>query len=435
MAAEPEVKYDVIVIGGGPAGMMAAGRAAQSAARVLLLEKNPSPGKKLLITGGGRCNLTNAQPDHQLFLDKFGPSAKYLHSAFAQFGVPETMDFFHKNRVYTKIEAEYRVFPSTEQAQTVLDALRDYIAKVKVEVRTNAEVSALEVKDGRIAGVRLGKTEKLFRAHTYILATGGKSHPETGSTGEGFQWLKSIGHMIVEPDSALVPIKIKGKFVKKLGGLSFDDAKLTLTQEGKKPVSRHGKLLFTHFGLSGPLALNMSKQVGEWLRDGDVTLSLDILQHMDHGAADRHVQALFAEHQNKMLKNVVGYLVPPKMESALLDLTGIDPDTFINKVTRAERQAIVRFLKGFQLHVQGLIGPDQAIVTSGGVPLKEVNFKTMQSRVFDNLFLVGDLLDIDRPSGGYSLQLCWTTGWVAGTSAARVARHIAKEIAAKAPVK
>ncbi|MEI8103419.1 MAG: NAD(P)/FAD-dependent oxidoreductase [Candidatus Moraniibacteriota bacterium] len=427
--AENDVLYDVVVIGGGPAGMLAAGRAASKGARVLLVEKNTTLGQKLLITGGGRCNLTNAQPDEKVFLGKFGKDAKFLFSAFSQFGVPETLEFFHKRHLYTKIEGENRVFPVTEQAQSVLDVLLRYMEHYDVSIRTNTPVSAFEIEDGKVVGVHAGQgaKKKLIRAHAFIVACGGTSHPETGSTGDGFDWMRSIGHVIADSDPALVPVKIKGRFVKKLSGLSLPEAKLTLPMADQKPFSQSGKFLFTHFGISGPLVLNMSKRIGEQLKYGEVTLSLDWMPHMDHGTVDRHIQGIFAIHQNKQIKNIIGQLVPPKMESVLLSLAEIDPDKEINKVTHEERISIVKILKGMELHVQGLLSPDKAIVASGGVSLKEIDFKTMESRLHANVFVVGDMLNIERPSGGYSLQLCWTTGFVAGTHAAKIGKQITND--------
>lgn len=411
------VNYDVIVIGGGPAGMMAAGRAAELGARVLLLEKNPGLGKKLLITGGGRCNVTNAEFDQHIFLEKFRQNAKFLFSSFSQFGVSDTFEFFEGQGMPMKVEAEKRAFPKSEKASSVLEALEKYMALGKVTVQSGAEVVGLEGDGGILSGVRL-KDGTLLEAQSYVLATGGKSRPETGSTGEGFEWLRSIGHTVLESDPSLVPVKIKEEWVRKLSGLSLKDVKLTLLQNNKKQVSKKGKMLFTHFGLSGPLVLNMSKDIGELLKYGSVEVSLDLMPTLDSGATDRRIQEVFREFQNKKVKNTLSELVMPTLAPVLIELSGIDGEMFVNKVPREERLKLTRLLKDLRMTVTGLLGVEKAIVTSGGVTLEEVDFKTMQSRICPNLYVVGDILNIDRPSGGYSLQLCFTTGFVAGTAAA-----------------
>lgn len=417
------MQYDVAVIGGGPAGMMAAGRAAECGARVVLLEKNASLGAKLLITGGGRSNVTNAEFDRNIFLGKFKDAAKFLFSPFAAFGVQDALDFFHTHGMPTKIEAEKRVFPASDSAQSVWDALVGYMREGEVTVLSGMEVTGLERADGKISGIRL-KNGDLVNARAYILATGGKSRPETGSTGDGFLWLREIGHTIIEPRPALVPFRVRELWVHALSGVSFPDVKLTVFQNGTQQENRRafpprrGKILFTHFGLSGPLVLNMSQDIGEFLQYGEVTVSLDLIPHKNIGELDAHVQALFVPNKNRRIKNSLEGFVPPLLVPALLSLAGIDPEKPVHSVSREERLALARSLKDLRMTVTGLLGEDKAIVTSGGVALEEVDFKNMRSRLYPNLYLVGDILDIDRPSGGYSLQLCWTTGSVAGIAAA-----------------
>lgn len=412
------MKYDVIVIGGGPAGMMAAGRAAELGARVLLLEKNPTLGKKLLITGGGRSNVTNAEFDPHLFLAKFKDAAKFLHSPLSQFGVQDSLDFFVSHGMPTKIEAEKRVFPVSDSAQSVWDVLVRYMQAGKVTVLADREVSGLTVANGSISGVQL-KNGESFEASTYILATGGKSRPETGSTGEGFRWLRKIGHSVSEPKPSLVPLRVRETWAHRLSGLSFSDAKLSVFRDGKKQESRRGKILFTHFGLSGPLALNMSRGISESLPYGAVTVSIDLRPETNLGELDAELRTLFDGQKNKQLKNSLDGFAPALLIPILIKLAGVSPEKPVHSVSRTERLALVRLMKGLAITVTGLLGADKAIVTSGGVSLEEVDFKYMRSRLYLNLYLVGDILDIDRPSGGYSLQLCWTTGYVAGTAAGR----------------
>ena len=411
------MKYDVAIIGGGPAGMMAAGRAAECGAHVVLLEKNASLGEKLLITGGGRSNITNAEFDRSIFLRKFGDAAKFLFSPLSKFGVQDTLDFFDALGMPTKVEAEKRVFPESDRSQSVFDALLRYMDQGDVTVLSDMEVAGLDVSNGEVTGIRLTDGE-ILRARSYVLATGGKSHPETGSTGDGFRWLEAIGHTIVTPRASLVPLRVRETWAHELSGASFSDVKLSVFQGGKKQESRRGKLLFTHFGLSGPLALNMSRNIGELLHGAPVTVSVDLFPGTDIGEIDKRILAAFAPQKNRQIKNSLDGLVVPLLVPVSLDLVGIDPDTPVHSVTREQRLGLARLLKDLAMTVTELLGEDKAIVTSGGIALPEVDFKDMRSRLYPNLYLVGDILNIDRPSGGYSLQLCWTTGFVAGTSAA-----------------
>lgn len=416
-----ERKFDaeVIVIGGGPAGMMAAGTAAQNGARVLVLEKNTGLGKKLLITGGGRCNLTNAGlADRAVLVEKFKGGAKFLFSPFSKFGVTETLAFFHSRGMLTKVEEEGRVFPVSDRSQSVFDVLGTFLNEGKVVVRKGMEVNGFETKDGKITGVRVADGDALY-ARRYVLATGGKSHPETGSTGDGFLWLEMLGHTVNHPAPVLVPVRTKERFVSEFMGVGFEDVKLTVLQREKRRVSARGKLLFTHFGVSGPLVLNMSRTIGEYIQKGGATLSFDLFPSVDAGTLDKKIQEVFALNLNRNAKNSLENMLPPTMVPVLLRLSGIDQEKPTNDVRREERMALVRLLKDFRLTASGLLGVDKAIVTSGGVALAEVDCGAMRSRLYQNLYLCGDILDIDRPSGGYSLQLCWTTGHVAGTAAVR----------------
>lgn len=395
--------------------MMAAGRAAECGARVVLLEKNTSLGQKLLITGGGRSNITNAEFDEHLFLQKFGTAAKFLYSPLAQFGVQSTLDFFHMRGMPTKVEAEKRVFPVSDNAQSVWDALVSYMREGNVTILTGMEVAGLEVVGSNISGVRM-KNGSIMRAHSYILATGGQSRPETGSTGDGFRWLEKIGHTIVAPRPALVPLTVRETWAHALSGASFPDVKLSYFQQGRKIESKRGKLLFTHVGLSGPLVLNMSRSIAEFLQYGTVPVSIDFFPEKNIGEIDHDIQTCFEANKNKQAKNGLDGFLTPLLIPTLLGLSGINPDTPVHSVTRDERLSLARKTKDFRLTVDGLLGADKAIVTSGGVALEEVDWKHMRSRKFSNLHFVGDVLNIDRPSGGYSLQLCWTTGYVAGNS-------------------
>ncbi len=410
--------WDVAVIGGGPAGMMAAGTAAAKGARVVLLEKNDSLGKKLLITGGGRCNVTNAEFDTKKLLAKFKESGKFLFSPFSQWAVKETLDFFHMRKMQTKIEAEQRVFPISNKSQSVWDTLVKNLRETAVTVISNAPVTKLHRQNDMITSIEL-KRGSIIRAKSFILATGGTSHPETGSTGDGYKWLRELGHTVSEASAALVPIALKNP-AKNASGVALPNAKITLFQNEVKQDQRIGKILFTHVGLSGPAILNMSRDVGELLKYGQVFIEIDLLADMGYEKVNETLQSLFSTHSNKKIKNALPDIVATALTPLLFERAEIDPETPCNSVTRDARIRLMKTLKHLRFEAKGLLGMDKAVITAGGVALDEVDFKTMRSLKYQNLFLVGDILNIDRPSGGYSLQLCWTTGHVAGVAAVQI---------------
>lgn len=418
--------YDVIVIGGGPAGMMTAGRAGGLGKKVLLLEKNESLGKKLRITGGGRCNLTNAEFNTRVFLSHFKDSDKFLFSPFSQFGVKNTLDFFDSRGCPTKIEDRKRVFPKSDSAESVWNVLIEELKKNKVEVMLQSEVFEFvkSSDENSIESIKL-KNGKILKAKSFVVATGGKSRPETGSTGDGFVWLQNLGHKVVEPKPSLVPLVIKESFVKDLQGITLLDVKVNVFQDGKKQkifeketavLKTSGRLLFTHFGVSGPLILNMSKSISEFLDYGEVVLKIDLVPSLAMDTLNTELQKIFLTNAKKKIKNSLSDIVPSALIPVLLNTSAIDQDLFCSNITREMRVGLIELLKAFPLTVKELAKEEKAIVTSGGVVLEEVDFRTMRSKKIDNLFLVGDILNIDRPSGGFSLQLCWTTGFVAGSN-------------------
>jgi len=408
--------YDIIVIGGGAAGMMAAGVAASRGKRVLLIEKNRKLGEKLSITGGGRCNITNAEEDANALLAHFGAAGNFLHSPFSRFGVKDTFAFFESLGVPLVVQARKRAFPKTEHASDVTNALFRYLREKGVEIRTGLPVTGIAKARGRIESVRVGGIA--YSASSYIFATGGVSHPETGSTGDGFGWLAELGHAVMKPTPTIVPLRAKDAWVKSLAGIALPDMKMTFSVNGVRKFSVRGSVLLAHFGLSGPLILNAAGKVADLLYEGEVSARIDTYPDMDLGILDRYISSVFDEHKNKLLRNAFREIAPTGTGDALLALLpAIDPDTKVHSVTKEERRALAALLKSLPVSIQGLMGFDRAVVADGGVPLSEIDMRTMRSKKVGNLFVVGDLLNISRPSGGYSLQLCWTTGFVAGTSA------------------
>ncbi|MDO8575520.1 MAG: NAD(P)/FAD-dependent oxidoreductase [bacterium] len=415
--------WDVAVIGGGPAGMMSAGRAGELGAKVILLEKNPELGRKLLVTGGGRCNVTNAEFDNRKFLEKFRGDGKFLFSAFSEWNSKNTIEFFESHSVPTKVENEGRVFPVSNSSESVLGVLLSYIKKGGVTVKTNSAVKELVGEAGIIKSVILENGEEIF-AKSFIIATGGKSYPKTGSTGDGFVWLSKLGHKMIKPDSALVPVNIKDEWVRNLQGVAMPEIKISIFQDDKKIESKKGKILFTHFGISGPTILNMSRKINELIPYGDVIISLDLMPNFDFSTIKTELERIFKENINKKFKNALSSIVPSALVSTIAEKSGIDEDKPNHSITREEKIRLMHVLKDIRMEVHSLMSPENAIVSSGGVDLNEVDFKTMTSKLYPNLYLTGDILNINRPSGGYSLQICWTTGFVAGSNASSISKNI-----------
>jgi len=408
--------FDVIVVGGGASGMMAAGRALELGKRVLLLEKNRNLGEKLKITGGGRCNITNAEFDIHKLLSKYGKAKDFLYSPFSQFGVQDTFDFFEKRGLPLVVQARKRAFPHTEKAIDVFKVLQKYIRHHKSLVRTNSAVEKINFSEDKVRNVVVGDTK--YMADTFIFATGGVSAPKTGSTGDGFKWLAKMGHTVKESNPNIVPLLVKEKWVKDLSGVSLSFMKINFFLGGKRQFSKVGKILFTHFGLSGPLILNSAHLVNDLLEAGEVTARIDMYPDTDLGTLEKDIIKKFDTYKNKTLKNILVEISPHGVAPALVLLLGEElSEKKVHSVTREERKMIVHLLKEMPVTVQGLMGFDRAVISDGGIVLEEIDTKTMRSRKFKNLYITGDLLNIRRPSGGYSLQLCWTTGFVAGTHA------------------
>lgn len=413
-----ENKFDVIVIGGGPSGMMVAGRAGERGLKVLLLEKNKGLGDKLKITGGGRCNITNAEPNKEKFLSHYGESKDFLYSAFSQYGVKDTFSFFESRGLPLVVEARERAFPKTQKAEDVFKVLEKYLKKNRVTVKTGVRVSQLKASRGIIQSVVADR--KTYEARAVVLSTGGLSHPETGATGDGFSWLADLGHTVRQPTPDIVPLAVKEKWVKDLSGVSLSFMKITFFLDSKKAFSKTGKILFTHFGLSGPLIMNSARAVKDLLRAGMVTAQIDLYPDTDLGNLDKNLVKIFDQNKNRDAKNIIKDFTPDGLDKAVAGLLkNIDLNKKVHSLTVPERKQIIQLLKALPLTITGLLGFDRAVVSDGGVMLTEMDMRTMRSKLYDNLYITGDLLNINRPSGGYSLQLCWTTGFVAGDNILR----------------
>jgi len=408
--------WDVIVIGGGASGMMAGAVASSLGKSVLVIDKNKNLGEKLKITGGGRCNITNNEPDIHKMLKVYGEGAPYLYTPFSIFGVGDTFKYFESRGLPLVIQARNRVFPVTEKAFDVYNVLFKELNKNKAVIKTNCTVYDFIRKDNKIVDINtsLGK----FYAKSFILATGGMSHPETGSTGDGFKFLREIGHTIINPSPDVVPIMVGDSWVKDLAGVSLSFMKITFFLDGKKQFSKTGKILFTHFGLSGPLILNSAKNIKLLLDQGVVTAQIDLYPDTNIGDLEKRIIKVFDLNKNKMLKTVIKDTVPDGMTNAFLEIIDfIDLDTKVHSVKKEERREIVDLLKALPISIEDLMGYDRSVVSDGGVVLSEIDMKTMRSKLYSNLYVTGDLLHLNRNSGGYSLQICWTTGYIAGVSA------------------
>lgn len=401
--------YDVVVIGGGPAGMMAAGRAAENGAKVVLLEKNDRLGVKLLITGKGRCNITNSRDAVREMVNRFGKNGKFLFSGLSRFGVNEIIEFFSSRKLKTKEERGGRVFPVSDRSVDVLKVLKGYLKENKVEVKLKSEIKKIKNKENKIEYIELKSGEKII-ADKFIIATGGKSYPETGSTGDGYNWFKKLGHTIEKLEPSLIPILCKEKLIRELEGLSLKNVEISLWQENKKIKALMGEAIFTRNGLSGPIILDLST----FITKGEYKLKIDFKPALEFAVLKKRIDKDFQEFNNKMFKNSLEKLLPKKMIPVFIKLSNIDPEKKVNSITKEEKLRLVHLLKEFELNVAGLGGYDKAIVTKGGVRLSEVDPKTMKSKVVDNLYLAGELLDLNGPTGGYNLQVCWTTGYIAG---------------------
>lgn len=404
----------IIIVGGGAAGMIAAIAAAEKGNNVILFEKNEKLGKKLFITGKGRCNVTNACDMESLF-ENIMTNSKFLYSAFYGFDNQETIRFFERIGCKLKIERGERVFPVSDHSSDIITALSRQMIKHNVEIRLNTPVKKLLTKEEHIIGVVTENGTPEY-ADAVILATGGLSYPVTGSTGDGYRMAGEKGHSLKETSPSLVPLVIQEEWCKSLQGLSLKNVNVSLKQNGKKAFYEgFGEMIFTHFGVSGPLILSASSYYAKL--QANITLHLDLKPALNAEQLDKRVLRDFEENKNKSFKNSLGALFPAKLIPVMIQLSGIDPEKKIHEITKEERMHFVRLIKNLEMTVTGTREYKEAVITKGGIPVKEVNPSTMESKLVKGLFFAGEIMDIDALTGGFNLQIAWSTGYQAGISA------------------
>lgn len=405
---------NILVVGGGAAGLMAAGSAAENGAHVTLFETNEKVGRKLFITGKGRCNVCN-NCDAQTVLQNVPVNPRFLYSALDCFSPSDVMAFFQAHGVPLKTERGNRVFPVSDKSADIIDALFIWIKRLGVTM-VQETVEQLEIKDGFIVGVRVHG--KLYEGDRVIIATGGASYPQTGSTGDGYRFARQAGHTVVPPNPSLVPLVEAGDTCRELMGLSLRNVQVTVFENNKKIFSEFGEMLFTHFGLSGPLVLSASAHMRHF-GSKEYQVEIDLKPALDEKTLDKRLLSDFDKHKNSDFINALGDLLPRKLIPVVVRLSEIDPHAKVNSITKAQRASLLHTLKHFHVSVSGKRPIAEAIVTTGGVSVREVSPKTMESKKCAGLYFAGEVLDIDAYTGGFNLQIAWSTGRLAGLSAAQ----------------
>lgn len=404
----------VIVIGGGPAGMFAAIHAAKNGHKVTLLEKNEKLGKKLFITGKGRCNVTNAGDMEDLFAHVVS-NPKFLYSAFYGCDNRMVMDFFEQYGVELKVERGNRVFPVSDHSYDITDALVRALREYQVTILLNTCAERIRIEDNRAVGVELSGG-KMLPADWVILATGGFSYQSTGSTGDGYRFAKESGHRVTELTPSLVPLEVKERWCLALQGLSLKNTAIRIYNGSKKIYEDFGEMLFTHFGVSGPMILSASAKIKPSLYEKELSMYIDLKPALDIEQLDKRVLRDFEEGRNKLFSNAIVHLFPAKLVPVMVELSGIAPDKKVNEISREERRRFVELIKRLPLTITGTRGWNEAIITKGGISVKDVNPSTMESKIVERLSICGEVLDLDAYTGGYNLQIAWSTGYLAGSS-------------------
>ena len=413
----------ILVIGGGAAGMMAAVSAAANGNQVELFEKNEKLGKKLFITGKGRCNITNAA-DLEDFFPAVTSNPKFLYSAFYSFTNEQVISFFEKLGVKTKVERGGRIFPESDHSSDVIQALKREMDRLQVKVNLNSEVKELIVEEiaavKSVKGIRLSSGKKIS-GDAVIVATGGISYPSTGSTGDGYRFAGKCGHKVTELSPSLVPMEVKEWYAGELMGLSLRNIEIRITDGKKKLYQEFGEMLFTHYGVTGPVILSASSIVGKRLKDKELTLHIDLKPALTEEQLDKRVLREFEANHNRQFKNAVDSLFPSKLRPVIVELSGIPEEKKVHEITKEERLRFVRLIKDFTMTLTGLRGYNEAIITKGGVSVREIDPGTMESRLVNGLYFAGEVLDLDAVTGGYNLQIAWSTGYLAGVNAGKTA--------------
>lgn len=404
----------VVVIGGGPAGMFAAIAAAENGQDVLLLEQNEKLGKKLYITGKGRCNITNACDTEELF-SNVTRNAKFLYSAFYTYDNFRVMQFFEEHGLKIKTERGNRVFPESDHSSDVIRTLQQVLKEKGVKILLHARVTGILTDGEKISGVLLEDGEKI-RADALVIATGGFSYQSTGSTGDGYRFAKELGHDLTELVPALVPFCTKEDYVKELQGLSLKNVRVSIYRKNKKIYDDFGEMLFTHFGVSGPLILSASSRILSNSPNEELPMEIDLKPALTEEQLDKRILRDFEENQNKQFKNSISRLLPSKLIPVVLGLSGIQLDKKVNEITKEERTKLVLLVKHFPVTITGRRDFNEAIITRGGVSVKDINPSTMESKKVKNLYFAGEVMDLDAVTGGFNLQIAWSTGYLAGTS-------------------
>ena len=402
----------VAIVGGGAAGLLAAIAAAENGHQVHLYEKNEKLGKKLFITGKGRCNVTNACDMEALFAGVV-TNKKFLYSAFYGFTNMDMMELLERLGVKLKVERGSRVFPQSDKSSDIIGALAGECRRLGVQVYLRTEVKAVITGEGVCRGLLLQGNRKV-EADRVIVATGGLSYQTTGSTGDGYEFAKSAGHKVTDLSPALVPLAAKEPEVKELQGLSLRNVEVTFTFGKKVLYQEFGEMLFTHYGVSGPVILSASSFLTKQLKKGPVTLSIDLKPALSKEQLDARLLRDFEEVKNRQFKNAMDKLLPAKLIPVIVRRSGIDPEKKVNEITRQERQGLTELLKGYTLTLTGLRDYNEAIITQGGVSVKEINPSTMESRLVSGLYFAGEVLDLDAVTGGFNLQIAWSTAYAAG---------------------
>ena len=405
----------VAVVGGGAAGMMAAVFAARNENEVYLYEKNEKLGKKLFITGKGRCNLTNTADMEELFAAVVS-NPKFLYSSFYSFTNEQTIAFFEELGVKTKVERGGRVFPVSDHSSDVIRGLERELNRLGVHIVLNTEVKELLAVNGSVRGLLLA-SGKRTDADAVIVAAGGLSYPSTGSTGDGYRMAESCGHKITPLSPALVPMEVKEWYAKELMGLSLRNIGITITDGSKKLYQDFGEMLFTHYGVSGPVILSASSITGSRLKEKELTLHIDLKPALTKEQLDKRVLREFESNHNRQFKNAVSGLFPAKLLPVMVDLSGIPEEKRVNGITKEERKKFTDLIKDFTMTLTGLRSYSEAIITRGGISVKEIDPGTMESKLIKGLFFAGEVLDLDAVTGGFNLQIAWSTGFLAGAHA------------------